>query len=120
MTANLDDFGRGELHQAAMDNDVEKALAAIAAGADPDHKDIYDSAPLHAAVQSNAVDVVKVLLEAGAMVDLPASNGHTSLFFAVVSSNGNGEIHSYPVNIGDRSPLRPGKRFQRRERRQGL
>ncbi len=100
MTVDVDIFERGRLHKAALENDEEKALGAIGAGEDPNHKDKYGTAPLHIAAQSNAVDVAKVLLDAGAIVDLQTPGRHTPLFFAVVSSNGKGDMISLLRNAG--------------------
>ena len=100
MTVDLDIFGRGRLHEAALENDEEKALVAVGAGEDPNHKDKYGSAPLHIAAQSSAVDVARVLLDAGAIVDLQTPNGHTPLFFAVVNSKGKGDTIALLRNAG--------------------
>lgn len=92
MTHDLDVFGRTQLHYAAVENNAKKALDAIDAGAHLNRKDQYGVTPLHVAAQSNAAGIVRVLLEAGATVDPETPNGHTPLFFAVVNSEGKGDI----------------------------
>lgn len=84
-------MGRNELHDAALEGDIGKTRAELAAGADPDRQDRNGMAPLHFAAQHNAAEVAAVLVEAGASVDLPDSHGNTPLFKAVFGSRGSGE-----------------------------
>ncbi len=73
---------------AQMDN-LKRAKELIEAGADPNKPTFFGQCPLHEAAHSNSIEIVKLLLESGANVDVrvspsdPTSNLWTPLMFAV-------------------------------------
>ena len=54
------------LHEAAKSGDVMAARRMVASGADMDMPDVHGHTPLHMAAGKGQVEVLKVLLEAGA------------------------------------------------------
>jgi ankyrin repeat protein len=90
--SNLDRDGRSALHRAAVEADVDAAIARLAAGDDPDLGDRRGFTPLHFAAQEGALDVARVLLDHGAAVDPLDADGNTPLFRAVFNSRGEGGL----------------------------
>jgi ankyrin repeat protein len=88
---DLDRDGRSRLHYAALQNDIDSALAALESGAEIGLPDHHGMTPLHFAAQENSVDVLTLLLERGAPVDPADHNGNTPLSNAVFSSRGRGD-----------------------------
>lgn len=67
--------------------DTARARALLEQGADLNAKDTeHGETPLIVAVKSGSVDIVRLLLEAGAKVDARDDWGRTELFYAPVSS----------------------------------
>lgn len=88
----VDEYGRTELHYAALDGDLVRASALLVGGADPGAADDDGWTPVHFAAQAHAPGVCEALLVAGAPVDAVDSNGNTPLFRAVFASRGRGEV----------------------------
>jgi ankyrin repeat protein len=89
----LDRDGRSQLHMAAHANDAGRVAELIAAGADLNLQDKeMGLTPLHLAAQEYAVDAARVLLEAGASVDVVNEHGNSPLFVATFNSHGRGEL----------------------------
>ncbi|MDR5791711.1 ankyrin repeat domain-containing protein [Caballeronia sp. LP003] len=72
------DFPKGTtaLHSAARANDVESVSALLAAGADPNARDVDGATALHAGAKHP--EVVDVLLAAGANIDARMRNGKSA------------------------------------------
>lgn len=87
-----DPEGRIPLHYAALENDPERVVELLAAGADADSPDRLGFRPLHLAAQEGAVAAARALLEHGAAVDAVNSYGNTPLFTAVFNAKGHGEM----------------------------
>eukprot|EP00170_Pyropia_yezoensis_P001249 contig_5518_g1253 len=78
-----EDDGRTPLFEAACHGVLAIARALLAAGADV-HRTCTPSkaVPLHLAAQEEAVEMVALLLEAGALVDVADATDETPIFFA--------------------------------------
>lgn len=61
-------------------------------GDDPNSADDNGLTPLHFACQANSVEVVELLVKAGAKVDPRDVHGNTPLSTAVFNSRGKGEV----------------------------
>ena len=79
LTQTLDelDFERG-LWTAALDNDLQKCQDLLRKGHDPSQPDSSGFTPLHYAVRSSSKEIVKLLLESGAKVDLQTKGGKST------------------------------------------
>jgi cytohesin len=71
--------GTTPLHWAAYDDDVARARALLAAGADPNAVNDYGSFPLAEAATIGNPAMIRVLLEAGADVGMANADGQTAL-----------------------------------------
>lgn len=106
---------------AARAGDVEDVKRHLAYGANPNCRDNISRSPLHlAAMGGQHPEVVRVLLEHGAMVDIRDSVGDTPLFYAInFTATGSPPIELPVVeillefgadplakNMGDYTPLR--------------
>jgi uncharacterized protein len=79
--------GTTALHWAVYNDDLALVDRLLAAGADPNVRNDYNSTPLgEAAVVGNAA-VIKKLLKAGADVEAPNADGQTALMVLARSSN---------------------------------
>ena len=87
-----DRAGRTELHYAALEDDLTRAMALITAGADLDDSDREGFSPLHFAAQQHAVAVARLLIESGAKVDPVNKHGNTPLWTAVFNTKGGSEL----------------------------
>jgi uncharacterized protein len=111
-----DQAGRTPLHYAAVDNKLDDVNALIAAGAEIDaREDTGQYTPLMFAAQNDDnIEVVKVLVEAGADVNLTNRKGETPLFIATASPAYNGtrgrRNHPLPSRSRRRSVYRKRER----------
>lgn len=62
--------GRTPLHEAAWSHDLARCRELLAGGADPDARDAHGRSPLHDAIESGGGELVELLLEHGATVDI--------------------------------------------------
>lgn len=77
-----------DLIEAIMNNDVIKVVRMLENGIDPnEYQDNMSLTPLHFAVQSNAIDVVILLITAGADIDLETEDELTALDIARNNNN---------------------------------
>ena len=81
----IDEYGRNELHYAALENKPEQILKHIKKGADINAQDDNGFSTLHFAVQENNREIVKILLDNHAQVDLKDHYGNTALMRALSS-----------------------------------
>jgi ankyrin repeat protein len=81
--SRVDEYGRNDLHYAALKNDLAHARQLIASGIDVNALDGEGFSPLHFAVQENHKDMVRTLLDYGATVDLKDKYGNTPLMRAL-------------------------------------
>ena len=88
----VDEYGRTDLHYAAVEADVVRVRSLLASGADVGAADDDGWTPLHFAVQSQSYEICELLLHAGAPVDAVDSYGNTPLGRAVFASDGRTEI----------------------------
>jgi ankyrin repeat protein len=95
-----DQAGRGELHYAALEGDVERVRQLLGEGCDPNGADLQGFTPLHFAAQSYAPSAVALLLESGAEVDRANGAGNTALSLAVFYSEGRGEVIEQLLEAG--------------------
>ena len=79
----IDEYGRNDLHYAALENHPRKVQRLIDKGADVDFLDDNGFSALHFAVQENNKEVVKILLDSGAIVDTKDAYGNTPLMRAL-------------------------------------
>ena len=84
--------GRTNLHYASLNNDYVEALALLTSGVDPNAQDNDGFTPLHFAAQEGSIEVAQVLLDHGALVDLPNKFRNTPLWTAVFNSRGTGKM----------------------------
>ena len=61
-----DDFDESDLHFAAQDGDLARVRQLLAEGRSPHAFDVISHTPLHYAAASGHIDIMRVLLEAGA------------------------------------------------------
>jgi hypothetical protein len=88
---NVDDvfgFGRySALQYAATLGQVECVKVCIEMGANVNARSISESTPLHCVASvRDCVEIARMLLDAGAIVDAKASDGYTSLYLAIFNS----------------------------------
>ena len=78
-----------ELFEAAEDGDVEKCRRFIEKGADVDAKnvDLSGGSPAHAAARNGNCEVIRVLAEAGANLNLEDEFGLTAAMYAALSGH---------------------------------
>jgi ankyrin repeat protein len=77
----------GNLQQAALHGDVQKAKSLLAQGADPNFTDMWS--PLEAAVQNEDLPMAKVLIGSGADVNGKFMSGSGRTALAEAASRGN-------------------------------
>ncbi len=81
----VDEYGRNDLHYAALKNAIARVRQLIASGTDVNALDGDGFSPLHFAVQENHRDMVRILLDYGATVDVKDRYGNTPLMRALDS-----------------------------------
>jgi len=106
-----DRLGRGQLHYAALEDDVASVEALLANGADPNVSDRQGMTPLHFAAQDGSLRVAALLLESGADVDVVDAFGNGPLMTAVFNSRGAGEMIQLLRSHGA-DPLKPNRNGQ--------
>jgi len=96
-----------DLHFAAMDGDIDRVTALLAAGVDPNRFDGLGKTPLHYAAERAHLGVMRLLLENGAHVDAhdEAMIGNTPL--AQVAGDCSLEVARILVEAGA-DPTIPG------------
>lgn len=88
-------------HEAVSNNDVETARRMIAAGADVDAPyDEYANRSFLDACYRGNLELVKMLVEAGANVNLPDVCGTVPLVRAIVSIHDTDEVVQYLIECG--------------------
>src|SRR5262245_6443077 len=88
-----------DLYDATKTRDVNRVLALLSSGANPNERSPYDS-PLHMAVRFGPPEMVIALLEAGANIELPGYGGVHPLHAAVLA--GQNKIVSILLERGAR------------------
>ncbi len=79
--------GQSFMHELAREGDVLSAEVIIAAGGDVDLPDDEGRRPLHEAASSGRLEMIKLILKHGAILDAPiAPFGYTALYLAVQQS----------------------------------
>ncbi|MCL1038278.1 ankyrin repeat domain-containing protein [Shewanella submarina] len=68
-----------QLTDAAKQNDLNGVIQALALKADPDIRDSSGLAAIHYACQHQNLQILRLLLEAGAAPNLQTSDGHSPL-----------------------------------------
>jgi ankyrin len=79
--------GTTPLHWAVYNNDVALVERLLAAGANPNARNDYNSTPLVEAAVVGNPDVIRKLLKAGADVESPNADGQTALMVIARSNN---------------------------------
>ncbi|MGE6415531.1 ankyrin repeat domain-containing protein [Planococcus kocurii] len=88
-----DEDGRTALMEAVIDNNVEIVKLLIQFGADVNKQDyLAETSALHFAAQNNSSELVELLLENQAEVELEDVHGNTPLSDAVFNSRGEGDV----------------------------
>jgi ankyrin repeat protein len=88
MTPPRDRQGRSSLHQAAVTGDADQVTRLISEGENVSAADGSFLTPLHLACQQGHLEVARLLVAAGAPVDLRDSYGNTPLWRAVFAFQG--------------------------------
>jgi ankyrin repeat protein len=96
----VDEYGRKELHHAAVSGDLEKVRALIASGADINAQDDNGFTALHFAAQENKAEIVDFLLQHNANLEIPDAHGNAPLFRAVFSYRGDGRTIQILLKAG--------------------
>ena len=97
----IDRYGRTDLHNAVLGNDLKLAIKLINNGIDVNAPDDDSNTALHFATQNYNFDMVKLLVENGAKVNIKNSSGNNPLSNAVFNcKNNNGDIITYLRNAG--------------------
>jgi ankyrin repeat protein len=81
----IDEYGRNDLHYAALDNRPKYVRRLIKKGVDVNVVDDNGFSALHFAVQENNKEIVSILLDSGATVDVKDCYGSTPLMRALHS-----------------------------------
>jgi uncharacterized protein len=79
----VDEYGRTALWHYAFNGNIAEVRAAIAAGADASAGDDAGYTPMHIAVQERRLEIVALLLEAGADPNRADKHGNGPLWTAV-------------------------------------
>ena len=77
-----------DLHDAALEGDVERVRQLLDQGADPNRKNATGYTPLQLAARSGRSASVEALLDAGAELDVRDSHGNTPLGMSMFSTTG--------------------------------
>lgn len=80
-----EEYGRTQLHEAVIENDLNAVKSHISEGADINAGDSEKWTPLHYAAQGHKMEIGKLLIDAGAEVDALDSNGNTPLWRAIMN-----------------------------------
>ena len=95
-----DRAGRTPLMNAVIDGDLARTRDLLARGANPDDVDRAGWCALHFAAQEHAVEAVRMLVGAGAALELRDRHGNTPLWRAVMASKGRGEVIALLLEAG--------------------
>lgn len=95
-----DRAGRTELMNAVIDGDDARVRRLLDEGAEPDDVDKAGWCALHFAAQECSETMVKMLLNAGAKLELREKYGNTPLFRAVSNYRGGAEVVSILLAAG--------------------
>jgi ankyrin repeat protein len=84
----VDEYGRSQLHYAAIDGNSLLVKKLLQLGESPDTQDDDGWSPLHFAAQNDSAETVAILLSANVKVDAQDSHGNTALWRAVFNFKG--------------------------------
>ena len=91
-TTQKDSLGRTPLMHAVLQGKDTEVKQLIKSGVDINVQDNNGFSALHFAAQDNQLASLRLLVEAGALIDTPNKFGNTPLFIATFNSKGRGEI----------------------------
>lgn len=103
---NVKSRARTELHEAAVDANVELLRKLLSSGSDPSASDFSGWTPLHFAAQAQSLDCAALLVEAGANLNAQDEHGNTPLFRAVFSSQGDGAVIQLLLRSGAKPDMK--------------
>lgn len=83
----VDENGRTALHLATYEDHTKVAEALIEAGANPNHRTNYDSTPLISAAGRSSTEIVRMLIEAGADINIHHKTCQRSALYWAVTKN---------------------------------
>jgi uncharacterized protein len=97
----LDEFGRSELHYAALEGRIDVIRRFVSKGYDPNTADVRGLTPLHFAVRGGSLEAVQMLLqEFSVVVDPRDRDGNTPLCDAVFNYRGDPAVINQLRSLG--------------------
>jgi len=100
--SNKDEYNRSSLHYVCVDLPIEERASVISElilnGDEVNAQDVNGWSPLHFAAQEGDLEVAKILLNAGATIDLKDSNGNSPLWVAAMNSHQSEKVITLLLN----------------------
>jgi ankyrin repeat protein len=96
----VDEYGRTDLHHAALNGDAERVRQLFADSSNPNATDDNGYTPLHFAAQERHLAIVVALLEAGADPNIVDVHGNGPLWKAVINARGDHRIVELLIRAG--------------------
>ncbi len=96
----MDRMGRDELFYKIIDQDKETALLMIDDAANVNFQDVNGYSYLHAAVQSESIEIIDKLICKGAYIDIKDKFGRTPLIIAISGYSNDRSVIDFLIKSG--------------------